>query len=115
MDDVVFSPEDYERVRNNGTVLSDFVAYELELLNLLLGPFGGLVLHGTIPAMMAAGPGYKANFTERAVVLKDFGRQGHAFELSDDPDLPRHKIYYEIQDTDRERMHGTILQSLTEG
>ena len=112
MDEIFFTPTDYEYVKNVGTKLGDFIAYEVRVYNFLynLVPFGeGMVPHGVAPTAIALDPTYECNYIENAVILKDFGHQGHAFVLSKDPNLPKHKIFISLKEEAKVRMHKTLL------
>jgi inosine-uridine nucleoside N-ribohydrolase len=113
MDEIFFSRADYEYVKNAGTKLGDFIAYEVRVFNFLYGliPGGqGLVPHGVAPTAIALDPTYECEFIECAIVMKDLGHQGHIFALSNDPNLPKHKIYTSISDDSKKRMHDTMLR-----
>ncbi|MHA1378047.1 MAG: nucleoside hydrolase [Candidatus Helarchaeota archaeon] len=113
MDDLLLSRDDYNEINNAKTDVSNFIAYELRLHNFIFNSFGqGIIPHGVVPIALALDPSYQCSYIESAVVLKDFGHQGYAFVLSNDPKLPKHKIYSKIKDRDKKRMHQTLLKRL---
>lgn len=116
MDDIFLNRTDYKLIIRAGTSLGDFVAYELRIANFISNyfvPFSkGIATHGVIPTGLALDPSYECECIESAVVMKDFGYQGCAFVLSNDQDLPKHKIYVKLKESSKERMHRTLINRL---
>ncbi len=113
MDEIFFSRADYETVKAAGTKLGDFIAYETRVYNFLysLIPLGkGMIPHGVAPTAIALDPSYDCEYIESAIVMRDFGHQGQAFLLSNDPTLPKHKIYTQLSEASKKRMHDTLIQ-----
>ncbi|MHA1266841.1 MAG: nucleoside hydrolase [Candidatus Helarchaeota archaeon] len=113
MDDLYFTRADYAFVKNAGTRVGNFIAYETRVYNFLfnLMPFSkGMIPHGVPPTAIALDPTYRCQIIESAVILKNFGHQGFAFQLSKNPNLPKHKIYIQLSAEARDRMHRTLLR-----
>ncbi len=112
MDDVFFTRIDYETVKNAGTKLGDFLAYELKIYNFLYGAIPlsqGMVPHGVPPTALTTEPSLDCYTVECAVELRDFGKLGHAFVLSNDPKLPKHKIFVRLSDKTSAHIHDQLL------
>ena len=116
MDDVIVSGADYKRIKASKSNLAKFLTYEMKITNLVFShfiPFSrGLVTHGTIPTAMALDPTYKSEIIESAVEMRGYGYQGYTFVLSDNPNLPKHKIHIKLDDKSKERMHTTLINRL---
>ncbi len=116
MDDIIFNRRDYNQVLNAKTSIGNYVAYELKVINFIYNhmiPLGkGLIPHGVVPIALALDPTYKSEWIESAVVMKSYGYQGFAFELSDDPKLPKHKVHFKLSDDTKKRMHRELITRL---
>ncbi|MHA1278180.1 MAG: nucleoside hydrolase [Candidatus Helarchaeota archaeon] len=113
MDEIFFSRADYKTVKNAGTKLGDFIAYETRVYNVLysLVPFSkGMIPHGVPPTAIALDPTYECEYIESAIAMRDYGHQGYAFVLSNDSTLPKHKIYTGLSETSKEQMHDILVQ-----
>ena len=116
MDDIIFTRQDYINIKHAGTKLSKFVAYELRLNNFLFNYFNslgtGVIPHGVVPAALVCDPNYRCSFIESPVVMRSYGAQGYAFEISKNKKLPKHKISFRVHNADRKRMHDTLIKRL---
>ncbi|MHA1301404.1 MAG: nucleoside hydrolase, partial [Candidatus Helarchaeota archaeon] len=116
MDDLILTRSDYNNLKNAGTKISNFITYELRINDFLFNNFNsfgtGIIPHGVVPAALMCDPTYQSVTTESAVILKNFGHQGYAFEISKDPNLPKHKIHIKVKSHDRKRMHRTLMSRL---
>jgi len=116
MDDVIVSGSDYKRIKASKSNLAKFLTYEMRITNFIFSHFiplsRGLVTHGVIPTAMALDPTYKSETIESAVEMRGYGYQGYTFILSDNPELPKHKIHIKLDKATTERMHETLIKRL---
>ncbi|MFX0135879.1 MAG: nucleoside hydrolase [Candidatus Hodarchaeota archaeon] len=112
MDDIILTRKDYNRIKNAGTKIGNYIAYELKIHDFIFGIFGGMIPHGVVPIALALDPSYKCKTIESAIVMKNYGSQGYAFVLSNNPKLNKHKIYLRINEADKGRIHQKLIERL---
>ena len=116
MDDVIVSGTDYKRIKASKSNLAKFLTYEMKITNLVFSYFiplsRGLVTHGLIPTAIALDSSYKSETLESAVKMRGYGYQGYTFILSEDPELPPHKIHIKLEKKSAQRMHKTLIKRL---
>ncbi len=116
MDDITFNRSDYCQVLNSNTSIGKYIAYELKVLNFVYNhmiPFAkGLIPHGVVPIALALDPIYKCEVIESAVVMKSYGYQGFAFELFNDSNLPKHRVYFKLSENTKKKMHRELIRRL---
>ena len=113
MDEIKLSRSDYYKIKNSGSLLGKFLGYELNIHNFLfneIAPIGGIIPHGVVSTGLALDLTYDCKYIESAVEMRNFGSQGYAFVLSNNPNLPKHKIYYKLNKDSKKRIHKTLLE-----
>lgn len=116
MDDVVLERRDHEKIRKTErSKRARFIAYELAPLNFLtkfFNPWRGIPVHGAVAVGLILNPKLRCKTIESAIVMKKYGYRGYAFELSDDPVLPKHKIHFHLDKVARNQIHKRLLERI---
>ncbi|MBD3228372.1 MAG: hypothetical protein GF329_09305 [Candidatus Lokiarchaeota archaeon] len=118
MDEISLDKDDYYQIRDMKTRIAEYIIYELRIHNFLFNELtplaGGMIPHGVVPAGIILEEGYdECEFVKFAIEVRDYGHQGHAFVLSNDPSLPKHKIYYKMNKNFKEKLYNTLIDRLT--
>lgn len=116
MDDVVLERRDYEKIRKTErSKRARFIAYELAPLNFLIkffNPWRGIPVHGAVAVGLILNPKLRCKTIESAIVMKKYGYRGYAFELSDEPALAKHKIYFDLDRAARNQIRQKLLKRI---
>ncbi|MHA1274725.1 MAG: nucleoside hydrolase [Promethearchaeota archaeon] len=116
MDDIILTKKDMSIIKSSKSELAKFIDYELKIVDFLFNyftPFSkGIIPHGVVPVGIALERNCDCKIIESAVELKYFKMQGYAFVLSNDPSLPKHKIYVKLSENCKRKIHNKLLKRL---